>query len=320
MDRPVHLLVEERVPHMALDARVAADSELAEHPGGLVDVERAHEGLLVRRRRSFDDPPSLVPHPHSLDDLWLLDGGVLGERDDAFRRVLDRAVEDLAPGHVHVPRVDLARTAGDAEAQVGLVTDDAHLLGRIEALLDPLHLLALGVPVEEYGPEQEVLELPEAHACLLGECRSGVAARDPGDLERKPAGDERVRAGLDRVALLLGEADPVARVLGPTDPDTRVALVLDLDPERRSLGDVLRRCSLRPDRLERPEVHPGEAELDERDRRPSPERADDLLDQRPGMRAAHDDDFPAGLDVDAALDEKARVLLDAWISHSSPLL
>jgi hypothetical protein len=38
------------------------------------------------------------------------------------------------------------------------------------------------------------------------------------------------------------------------------------------------------------------------------------------VRAADDDDLPAGLDVDTALDEKARVLLDAWISHGSPLL
>ena len=38
------------------------------------------------------------------------------------------------------------------------------------------------------------------------------------------------------------------------------------------------------------------------------------------VRAADDDDLPARLDVDAALDEKACVLLDAWISHCSPLL
>jgi hypothetical protein len=38
------------------------------------------------------------------------------------------------------------------------------------------------------------------------------------------------------------------------------------------------------------------------------------------MGAADDDDLPARLHVDAALDEKACVLLDAWISHRSPLL
>ena len=51
-----------------------------------------------------------------------------------------------------------------------------------------------------------------------------------------------------------------------------------------------------------------------------PDRADDLLDQRPCLGAADDDDLPARLDVDAALDEKACVLLNPWISHDSPLL
>ena len=42
-------------------------------------------------------------------------------------------------------------------------------LGLVEAVLDPLHLLALGVPVEEDGPEEEVLELLHAHAGVLGQ-------------------------------------------------------------------------------------------------------------------------------------------------------
>jgi hypothetical protein len=38
-----------------LDAGVAADPELAEHACTFVDVERAHERLLVRRRGRLDD-------------------------------------------------------------------------------------------------------------------------------------------------------------------------------------------------------------------------------------------------------------------------
>ena len=56
------------------------------------------------------------------------------------------------------------------------------------------------------------------------------------------------------------------------------------------------------------------------DRLATPDRAHDLLDQWARERAADDDDLPARLDVDAALDEKACVLLDTWISHCSPLL
>src|SRR4029453_1319062 len=320
VNRPVYLLVEERVPHLALDGGVAADPELAEHSGALVDVERSHQRLLIRRRGRLDDAPVLVSHSHPFDDLRLLPRRVLRETDDPFRPVLQRAVEPLAAGHVHVPVVDLSLAAGDAEAQVGLVADDPHLLGGIETILDPPHLFALGVPVEQHRAEEEVLELAQAHSGLLGERRSWVAARDPWDLEREPARDERTSRVHDRVVVFHREVGPLARVLRRADADPRVALVLELDAERRALRHELRWRSFCPDRLERPKVHSAEAELNDRDRFPPPHRADALLDGRPRLCAADHQHLPAGLDVDAALDEKARVLLDAWISHSSPLL
>jgi hypothetical protein len=40
VNRPVHLLVEERVLQVSLNPRVAADAELAEHARSLVTVER----------------------------------------------------------------------------------------------------------------------------------------------------------------------------------------------------------------------------------------------------------------------------------------
>ena len=51
------------------------------------------------------------------------------------------------------------------------------------------------------------------------------------------------------VALVLGEADAVARVLGCAHADPGVALVLDPDPEGRTLGDELRRRQQRPRRI-----------------------------------------------------------------------
>ena len=117
-----------------------------------------------------------------------------------------------------------------------------------------------------------------------------------------------------------GSPTPSRVFSGAPIADPGVALVLDLDAERRALGDELRRRRLGPDGLERPEVHAREAELDDRDRLAAADRAHDLLDERPGVRAADDDHLPAGLGVDAALDEKPCVLLDAWIGHDSPLL
>ena len=90
--------------------------------------------------------------------------------------------------------------------------------------------------------------------------------------------------------------------------------------ERRALGDELGRGGLRPDGLEGPEIHPTEAELDDRDRLPPPDRPDDLLDERPRLRAADDEHLPAGLHVDAPVDEERCVVRDSRVSHSSPLL
>ena len=55
VDRAVHLLVEERVLHVARDAGVAADPELAEPARARVGVERLYQGILVRLGRRVDD-------------------------------------------------------------------------------------------------------------------------------------------------------------------------------------------------------------------------------------------------------------------------
>src|SRR5262245_9819543 len=48
MNRPVHLLVEQRVLHVPLDSGVAADPVFAQDPRALVPVELGEQGLLVR--------------------------------------------------------------------------------------------------------------------------------------------------------------------------------------------------------------------------------------------------------------------------------
>src|SRR5919108_1896905 len=202
VDRPVHLLVEERVLHVPLDARVAADAVLAQDPRALVPVELGDERLLVGGRRRLHDLAVLVAHTHALHEVGLLVRGVLEEADDALRRVLDRTVEDLAARHIRVAVVDLALTAGEAEAEVRLGAHDANLIGLVEPLLDPLHLLALGVPVQEDGAVEEVFEGVVGHPRLLRERGAREAARHPRDLHSQ-ASLEKVRVRLvDRVALL----------------------------------------------------------------------------------------------------------------------
>src|SRR5580765_2231343 len=142
----VDLLVEQRVLHVARDAGVAADPELAEVASALVEVERLQQELLVGRGRRLDDAPSLEAKCDSGDLPPVVDGRKLAEDDLAFGRILDRREEELAAWHV------------------GAVPDDPHFLGSVEVLRIPAHALVLGVPIEQARAVQEVLELLEREA------------------------------------------------------------------------------------------------------------------------------------------------------------
>src|SRR4029453_10221071 len=169
VDRPVHLLVEQRVLHVSLDSRIAADPVLPERPGAFVAVELREQRVLVGGCRSVHDLAALVAHPDALDEVGFLVGRVLEEADDPLGGLLDRAVEDLAAGHVRVAVVDLALAVLEAEAEIRLAAHDPYLFGSVEPVLDLLHLLALVIPVEQDGAVEEVLELLVCHPRLLGE-------------------------------------------------------------------------------------------------------------------------------------------------------
>src|SRR5437764_555846 len=192
MHRAVDLLVEQRVLHVALDAGVAADPELAEDAGAVVAVERLEEDVLAAAGRGLDDAAASVDHPDSFDLVRLLEGRELGKVDDAFGRVLDRAEVDLATRQVRVAGVDLALAAFEAERQVRARADDPDLRGTVEPLLDLRHPLALGIPVAQAGPIEEVLELGERHPRVLGERRCRESAGDPRDLIGEAARAHRV--------------------------------------------------------------------------------------------------------------------------------
>src|SRR6476646_4227307 len=90
VDGAVDLLVEERVLHVPRDAGIAADPELAEAAGALVEVELLEQELLVRLRRGVDDVPALEPEPDTAYLAAAVDGRKLPEDDLALGRILDR--------------------------------------------------------------------------------------------------------------------------------------------------------------------------------------------------------------------------------------
>ncbi len=147
----------------------------------------------------------LEPQARAVDIPALVVGGILGEGDEPVRRVLDRRVEDLARGHVRVGGGDPPLASFEAELEIGVLADDPHLLRAVEALRDLLHLALERVPVDQDGAIEEVLELLERHARVLGERRGRVLTADPGLLHAEEGLGVRPGGSRDQREALLGD-------------------------------------------------------------------------------------------------------------------
>src|SRR5262249_6294326 len=132
MDGSLDLLVEERVPHVALDPGITPDAELTDLPGALVAVENLEQWLLIPGGLSLNGLAFPEHEPDPCELLALVHRGNLSELDHTVGRALDRREEELTTGYVHAPVVELALATRQAESQVGPGSDDANLLGRVE--------------------------------------------------------------------------------------------------------------------------------------------------------------------------------------------
>src|SRR5262249_41527661 len=152
------------VLHVARDAGVAADAELAEPARALVGVEHLEQEVLVGVGARVDDPAALEAQADRRQLAPRIHGRELAEDDLALGAVLDRAVEDLAAGDVRACSVDLSLAARQADSQIRALAENPDLVRGVEELLDPRHALALGVPVQEHGSVEELRELWQGHA------------------------------------------------------------------------------------------------------------------------------------------------------------
>ena len=113
----------------------------------------------------------------------------------------------------------------EADRQVGAAADDAHLVGRVEALGVAAHALALGVPVEQAGAEDDVRQLREREPGLLRERVRRELAADPGNLAGHRAPVEDLRGLVGAGEPLGREVGRGARVLGRVERDPGVHAV-----------------------------------------------------------------------------------------------
>jgi len=114
VDRADDLLVEEDIAGEAGHARIGAEGELAEPPRTVVHAEERLQQFVVPPGARLDHPPALETQAHIGHFLAAVDGGV-GVADRPVGRILDRAGEDLAAGHVLVAVIADPGAPGDGE-------------------------------------------------------------------------------------------------------------------------------------------------------------------------------------------------------------
>src|SRR5215211_6536994 len=102
VDRAADLLVEQDVARSAVDPVVGADPQLAQPPRAVVGVEQLVQEGLAALGACIGDPATLEAQPNSAD-LAPADHRREVKADLALDRILDRAGEELAVGHVVAP-------------------------------------------------------------------------------------------------------------------------------------------------------------------------------------------------------------------------
>ena len=208
-----------------------------------------------------------------------------------------------------MPVVDLALAAGDPEPKIGALGDDAHLLGPVEALGDPLHLPSFRVPVEEARAEDELLVLGQRHPGVLRAGGGRVLADHPGDLERAAAPCRRLVPLAKRRLALRRQVGAVAGVLRRDDRDPRILGLEGVHLDRRHRPEQLEWGLGGPDEVVGEALEPVR-EAHERVGAAPGDPTGHLLDQWPRERARAHGHLPARLDAQAALDQEPRVLAD----------
>ena len=177
VDRAADLLVEQDLLGGGGDAEVRADSELAQPARAVVGVEHLDEELLALLGRGVHHLAVLEAHAHAGHGAAAV---ARREREDdlAVHRVLHRAGEELAVGHVVLAHARDPVAPRHAKRDVGAVRLDADLLLALHPVREPPHLLRLAlpsghrIPVEgEAGRVVEVLVGGQRHARLA---RKGV--------------------------------------------------------------------------------------------------------------------------------------------------
>ena len=129
---PFIFFVEVDVAHVAVDAGIAADAQLADAAGTVIGVERLEQEVFFDRGGGIDDPAFREAKTNAPQLPTAPLRRKLGKGDRSLRRRLHGAEEELSARHVPSARVDVRSSPGHGQPQVGAFAHDPYLLGLAE--------------------------------------------------------------------------------------------------------------------------------------------------------------------------------------------
>ena len=189
---------------MPRDPRVAADPELAQPARSVVGVERLRGGSPPPSRRTprrSGRPRSGSRIPPTWRPPW-----TPGNSENEIVPSAESSTgqpKNSPPGMFAPPASTMHRAAGDAEAKIGSVADDANLVGRVEPLCVPAHSLPLEHPSPAGRRRRGSRRTPRSRGRRPGRARaSGTGSRPtaprgragaPGRAGRRPESPESAR-------------------------------------------------------------------------------------------------------------------------------
>lgn len=174
------LLVEQRIADGLSDSPVDTEGKFTHVARTLVSVEDLlHGDRITAVTGGLDDLAILEDETHAAEALTALGDGHGIVVDVTIDRITDRSRVDFTIGNVAQTGAGNCSDALDAESQIGIRTNDVHLISGVHQIDQRLDRFGHGRIVCQHRTEEKVLEVLGGHAGQLCESRSRPTGQNP---------------------------------------------------------------------------------------------------------------------------------------------
>ena len=177
MEAAADFLIKQRVLHRVQHIRIDADGKFAEIARALIGIQQCVDACGVVGGRLDDLAVLDLETDIFVGEALFLAEGIVG--DHAVHRFFDRSGVDFAVRNVAASVAFDCRNALDGEGQIGVRTDQTHLVCALHEINQRIHSAAHFVVVQCADIEEKVFEGFLRFVCELCHRRVRIAQHDP---------------------------------------------------------------------------------------------------------------------------------------------